>query len=100
MGMKRAWLAALLSFVFPGLGQLYNGRWLRGIFMAIFFWVVVVLMAATYMGLIWVVQTWGLLCGWAVFLLPVLMWLWSIYDAYKISKNINEKLAGQRTVQQ
>lgn len=25
------WIAALLAFVFSGLGQLYNGRWLRGV---------------------------------------------------------------------
>jgi drug/metabolite transporter (DMT)-like permease len=30
MKKNRAWIAAFLSAVFPGLGQLYNRQWLKG----------------------------------------------------------------------
>ncbi len=40
--MSRADTAALLSFIVPGFGQIYNGDWLRGIFWLIVtpgFWI-------------------------------------------------------------
>jgi TM2 domain-containing membrane protein YozV len=41
-GMKRNGVAAVLSFVVPGVGQIYNGDFLRGIFWLIItpgFWI-------------------------------------------------------------
>lgn len=91
MGKKRAWLAALLSFIFPGLGQIYNGRILRGIFMAIMYTIVLVLMAATTIIAVYYYGMIGLVCILG-FIIPVFMWLWSIYDAYKKAKKINASL--------
>ncbi len=34
--MRNPGTAAVLSFIVPGLGQLYNGRWMRAIFWFIF----------------------------------------------------------------
>lgn len=39
-GRKRPWLAALLSLFFPGLGQLYNGQFIKAV--SIFALVIVV----------------------------------------------------------
>lgn len=40
--MRDPFLAGLLSFFIPGVGQIYNGHWLRGIFWLIVtpgFWI-------------------------------------------------------------
>ncbi|MEB3751182.1 MULTISPECIES: DUF6677 family protein [Geobacillus] len=33
--MKKVWVSAILSFIFPGLGHLYLGRVLKGLFFVI-----------------------------------------------------------------
>jgi len=59
-GKKEPWLAALASFIIPGLGQLYNGQ--------SFGW------AALLFCTSWL----------------ILPWLYAIYDAYEAAKKINE----------
>lgn len=61
---KEPLLAAVGSFFFPGLGQVYNGEG----------------MVKGFMYLI------GSLIGYLIFLLPgVAIWLYSIYNAYKVA---------------
>jgi TM2 domain-containing membrane protein YozV len=62
---KNATLAAVLSFLIVGLGQLYNGQAGKGIFM--------------FIGC---VCLWFILLGWIIN-------IWSIIDAYKTAERIN-----------
>ena len=71
---KNEGMAAIVSFLFPGLGQIYNGQIGKGIMFVI-------------LGVVCV----ALLLFWLVSLYPIL-WVYNIYDAYNTAKKIN---AGQ-----
>lgn len=62
---RNSGLAAVLSFLVPGLGQIYCGRIGRGIFILI-----------TTIILMFIV-------------IGVVEWIWNIYDAYAIAEKIN-----------
>ncbi|MBQ3620212.1 MAG: hypothetical protein II940_00865 [Methanosarcinaceae archaeon] len=76
--MANAILAAVLSFFIPGLGQVYTKNYLRGII----FFIVVVFLAGIIAGFLS-----GLIgsLGWLFGLIPLLIWLYNIYDAYKLA---------------
>lgn len=76
--MKSAGLAAVLSALINGLGQIYNGQILKGI-------VIIVVQAIN--GALTAV-----LIGWV--LLPI-VWVWAVYDAYRGAEKINRRRAGQ-----
>lgn len=70
--MKNAGLAAVLSFLFTGLGQIYNGSIGKGLFM------------------IGVQVINGLLMFIAIgFITYPIVWIWGIYDAYKTAERMN-----------
>ena len=64
-------VAALLSAVVPGLGQLYVGRWRRG---------VAILLTISFSAL---VVLWHGVPGWS--LAPAVMWMWAVWDAWGVS---------------
>ena len=64
---QEAWLGAVLSVIFPGLGQMYNREIGKGI--------------ATMMATIFL---WFILLGWVVH-------LWSIYDAYQVGRRMRQQ---------
>lgn len=70
--MKSPGLAAVLSFFWPGVGQIYNGQIAKGIVFivlaAIFGWLTVVVIG---------------------FILYPILWVYAIYDAYKTAERIN-----------
>jgi len=67
-GEKNPVLAALASFLFSGLGQVYNGNFVKGIL--IFF---------------------GTLIGAMIFTIPgIIVLLYGIYDAYTTAKKMND----------
>lgn len=70
--MKNEGLAAVLSFLFTGLGQIYNGSIGKGILM---------ILVQVINGLLMFV-----LIG---FITYPLVWIWEIYDAYKTAERIN-----------
>jgi TM2 domain-containing membrane protein YozV len=72
--MRNPVLAAVLSLIVAGLGQIYNGQVTRGV---IFIIVQIINAALT-----------AVLIGW--FLLP-LVGLWSMIDAYTTAKHNNER---------
>jgi TM2 domain-containing membrane protein YozV len=77
--MKRPWLAALLSVLLTGLGQLYNGQPLK----TLGAWVgigLAVLLAPVGVGL---------------FLAPV-VWIWGVWDAYQSAKAHNRQASAPR----
>jgi TM2 domain-containing membrane protein YozV len=72
MEKKNEGLAAILSFLFIGLGQIYNGEVGKGILMLI--------MGVFFAVLIFV------LIGIPLYLI---LWVYGIYDAYNTAKQIN-----------
>lgn len=75
---KNPALAAILSLLINGLGQVYNGQIGKGI---LIFVVQLVNAALTFVVIGFV-------------LLPI-VWIWSIYDAYKVAQRINQEAMGQ-----
>jgi len=69
---KSPGVAAVLSFVFTGLGQIYNGQIGKGIM----FLIIGFICALTLIILIG-------------FILYPVFWIYNIYDAYTTAKNIN-----------
>lgn len=70
--MKNAGLAAILSFFYTGLGQIYNGQIGKGFLMIVFYFI-----------------SWLLMFVIIGFVTTPLLWAWGIYDAYKEAEKIN-----------
>jgi len=91
---KHAGLAAILSFIFNGLGQFYNGQLVKGLWI-IFFSVtgIIILIAGSIFIGFWlagkVVFTWQLAAGIMLFVLGLgiicVVGIWSIFDAYRVA---------------
>ena len=77
---KNPGLAAVLSFFWMGLGQIYNGELAKGIFFIIIYSISAVLMI--------------ILNG---FLTTPILWIWGMYDAYKSAEKINRDLANRHS---
>jgi TM2 domain-containing membrane protein YozV len=70
--IKNTGIAAIASFVIPGLGQIYCGEIGRGIMIFIGF-VISCLLIMLIIGII----------------IAPLFWVWNVYDAYTLAKKIN-----------
>src|SRR5665647_1875002 len=70
---KSEGLAAVLSFLFVGLGQIYNGEIGKGI-------------AFIALGVVIVLMLFPILIGIPLYLI---LWAYNIYDAYNTAKGIN-----------
>lgn len=75
---KNPGLAAILSFLLPGLGQMYNGEVGKGVMIVIVQVVNFALMAIVI----------GFITG------PIVM-IWAVYDAYKTAERINQQYMQQ-----
>jgi TM2 domain-containing membrane protein YozV len=73
--LKNAELAAILSFFYTGLGQIYNGQIGKGIMLVIAYCI-----------------SWALTAVLIGFITTPILWIWGIFDAHKGAKKINEKL--------
>jgi TM2 domain-containing membrane protein YozV len=73
--MKNSGLAAVLSFFFAGLGQIYNGQIGKGVFIIIIQGVNLLLMFV--------------LVG---FITYPIVWIWGMIDAYKTAEKINRSV--------
>jgi TM2 domain-containing membrane protein YozV len=80
VGTKNSGLAAVLSLIIPGLGQMYAGRIGRGL---IFFFLGIPLTAII-----------AVLFFWLIFplFLPLAFWIWNIFDAYRLCNEYNRHL--------
>jgi len=76
---KSSGIAAVLSFLFTGLGQIYNGQIGKGIV----FMIVGFILAGTMLILIG-------------FILYPIFWIYNIYDAYSTAEKINAGVVGRR----
>ncbi len=73
---KNPGLAAVLSFFYMGLGQIYNGQLSKGIFFIIAYtisWIMMIIVIG--------------------FLTTPVMWIYGMYDAYKSAEKINSDIA-------
>ncbi|MFQ5499871.1 MAG: hypothetical protein ACE5FH_09380 [Candidatus Zixiibacteriota bacterium] len=73
---KNPGLAAVLSFFYMGLGQIYNGQIGKGVLFIILY------------SISWLFML--LLIG---FITTPVFWIYGMYDAYKSAENINRDLA-------
>ncbi|VVB87701.1 Uncharacterised protein [uncultured archaeon] len=82
---KSGALAAFLSFLIPGIGQIYCGRGGRGIG-------ILVLNIFLFSMFAFAASVAPNSNGPAIlFLLLILFWIWNIYDAYKLTKELPQK---------
>lgn len=65
-------VSVLLSFLFPGLGQFYNGQSSKGIYFIIF-----------------AIVSWILMLIFVGIILYAIVWLWSMIDAYNSAEALN-----------
>ena len=70
--MKNPGVAAVLSFFYCGLGQIYNGQIFKGILMFVAYSISILLMYV--------------IIG---FITTPILWIWGIYDAYRKAERIN-----------
>lgn len=79
MSQKNPIIALLLSFLFPGVGQIYNGQILKGaIILVAYFGIIFLAIALSFF-----------LIGICLFVVPVIIWLYAMYDAYTSANKIN-----------
>jgi len=74
---KSSGIAAVLSFLIPGLGQIYNGRIGKGLLLIIGLPILLVIGIFTIFIVIGVV----------FIILYIALWIWQIYDAYKTAES-------------
>ena len=79
--MKSPGLAAILSFFYTGLGQIYNGQIIKGLFL--------MLIQAINIVLMWV------LIGWVTY---AIVWLYGLFDAYSTANQINRRIGPHQPV--
>jgi len=73
---KSEGLAAVLSFLWPGLGQIYISKIGRGLGIMLL-GVAIVFVAFLFFWLLFPL------------ILPLVYWIWNIYDAHKLTKEYN-----------
>lgn len=78
--MKSAGLAAVLSLILPGVGQIYNGQILKGL---------VLLVIDAINALLTVI-----LIGYVTWAITV---IYAVYDAYRTAEKINRRRGGHST---
>jgi TM2 domain-containing membrane protein YozV len=89
---KNANMAAIFSFLFAGLGQMYVGRITLGIGLMFLF---IVILAGALFALVFTLGVMGL----AVFAMIILvMWMFNVFHAYNLAMEYNDSVVstGQR----
>lgn len=83
---KEPLISLILSLLVPGLGQVYNLQMKKGI----------ILFIAYVVSIMLVYATWSNFVGFCFMILPLAVWLYAMYDAYREARNIN-KVSRQKT---
>ncbi len=80
--LKNAGIAAVLAFLWAGLGHIYLGQIGKGIMFMLVYIILWVIGFLTFFGLI---------IGFLTFfgLLPFIFWIWQLYDAYTKANEYN-----------
>lgn len=77
---KEPLLSLVLSLLLPGLGQIYNRQIKKGI----------ILLVITVASVVLIIMTMWILIGFCFMIVPVVLWLFGMYDAYTEARNINK----------
>jgi TM2 domain-containing membrane protein YozV len=85
--LKNPGYAAVFSFFWPGLGQIYNGQILKGL---LFFVAMIFCWFLFFMGLVSFAVRNPPLFSSILVCLPFLIWVLAMRDAYKTAVRINE----------
>jgi TM2 domain-containing membrane protein YozV len=72
--MKNPGVAAVLSFFYCGLGQIYNGQIFKGILMFVAYSI-----------------SWLMMYIVVGFITTPILWIWGMYDAYRNAERINRQ---------
>lgn len=75
-GLRSPGLAAVLSFFWCGLGQIYNGQILKGVAMLVVYMI--------SWAMVWLVI--------GIITTPIL-WIWGMFDAYRTAERLNRRAA-------
>lgn len=73
-----------------GLGQIYNGQVKKGVILTVGNWALWFLMVIIYIAGSAITLGFGALCCWVVFLVPVILWFYAMYEAYVTANKINK----------
>jgi Phosphoglycerol transferase and related proteins, alkaline phosphatase superfamily len=84
---KSTFFALFLSFFFPGLGQVYNGRSKKGVCFLVASILSMFLLVIPFVTAIWGLHIWILVLIFPLVFL--LIWIWGLYDAFKDADRIN-----------
>ena len=87
---KSEGVAAVLSVVFAGLGQIYVGRVLRGLMIILLSSMVAILTVTAMVVLI--LSPFAFLMLAAASVVALVVWIWNIFDAYNLAKRYNESV--------
>lgn len=82
--LKNAGLAAVLAFLWAGLGHIYLGMITKGILYMVLYivlWIVAGALTVVTLGF-----------GVIAFIIPLIFWIWQIYDAYKMANQYNSSV--------
>ena len=86
MSNKEPWLAVNLSKIFPGLGQIYSGKKLKG-YLIVFFYLVL-----SVFGFWQILSIEGnIFIGVCILLATMLVWFANLFDAYASAKSNNTR---------
>lgn len=77
---KEPLLSLILSFLVPGLGQIYNAQFKKGF----------ILLAVYIISIVLILVTLSILIGFCFLILPVVIWVYGMYDAFVSAKKINK----------
>ena len=84
---KNPGLAAVLSFFYMGLGQIYNGQLSKGVVFIVAYSISWVLMIVFMVTIVFIPL------GIIVLVIIPVMWIYGMYDAYKSAEKINADIA-------
>lgn len=76
---KKQPIISLVLSIIPGLGQIYNGQIKKGLIMLVMWFA---LWAFALLTLIYII-------GFCLLLVPIVLWIYSLYDAFHEARKIN-----------
>ncbi len=89
--LKSKGIAAVLSVIFMGLGQIYTGKIAKGVVLAVIEAFCLSQEFAFSLALLdgdLTITMWAAYLG--ITVVFIVLWVWQIFDAYKLAKNYND----------
>lgn len=84
MSNREPWLAVNLSWIFPGLGQIYSGKKTKGYFL------IFICIALQILGFWLIINPTGdIRIGACLIVISIFIWFWNLFDAYSVARSQN-----------